>query len=336
MITSRVATTAGYAGRLGAMAELREDPVTGRTVLLAPGRAARPTTTAPVPASVAPPADCPFCPGHETETPPELARTGPGAPDTPGWRLRVVPNLYPIVGGGPGVGGSHEVVVLATEHDRDLARLDDAEATELFGLLRERARAHAAAGRAHVQTLVNHGRAAGASIAHPHAQLLAVDLVPPAVRAHHERSAAAGADPVATDRATAVTHDGLVLDADAVWAWSPRAAASPYETRLSAPDAGCRFADTPDATLAALARATRDVVRGIRVLLGDVAYNVVWHDGPTPGALAAPGPAPRWYLTVVPRISTVAGFELGTGLFVNVLDPTEAAVRLRGAITDGG
>ncbi len=326
------------------MAELREDPVTGRTVLLVPGRAARPTTTAPVPAPAAPPADCPFCPGHEAETPPEVARVGPGAPDAPGWRIRVVPNLYPIVGPRPSpivgptpiVGGAHEVVVLGPDHDRDLARLDDESVVALFGLLRDRARVHSAAGRAHVQTLINHGRAAGASIAHPHAQVLATDLVPPAVREHRERSAAAGADPVPTDHATAAAHDGLVLGSDPVWAWCPWAAASPYETRLSAPDAGPRFADTPDQTLAGLARATRDVARGIRVLLGDVAYNVVWHDGPAPSASAAPGPAPSWYLTVVPRVSTVAGFELGTGLFVNVLDPAEAAARLRGAITDGG
>lgn len=333
------------------MTELREDPVTGRTVLLVPGRAARPTTTAPVPAPTAPPADCPFCPGHEAETPPEVARVGPGAPDAPGWRIRVVPNLYPIVGpnagpnagGDPGPGGSpeglagaHEVVVLGPDHDRDLARLDDDSVVAVFDLLRDRARVHTAAGRAHVQTLINHGRAAGASIAHPHAQVLATHLVPPAVREHRERSAAAGADPVPTDHATAVAHDGLVLGSDPVWAWCPWAAASPYETRLSAPDAGPRFADTPDQTLADLARATRDVARGIRVLLGDVAYNVVWHDGPAPGAFAAPGPAPSWYLTVVPRVSTVAGFELGTGLLVNVLDPAEAAARLRGAITDGG
>ncbi len=332
------------------MAELREDPVTGRTVLLAPGRSARPTTTAPVPApgpAPAAPTDCPFCPGHEAETPPEVARAGPGAPDTPGWRIRVVPNLFPIVGAGPGadgpasgstpeVGGAHEVAVLDPDHDRDLARLDDDAVAELFAVLRDRARVHTATGRAHVQTLVNHGRAAGASIAHPHAQVLATDLVPPAVRTHLDRAATAGTDPVAADRATAAAHDGLVLGSDAVWAWCPWAAASPYETRISAPDAGPRFATTPDAALEVLARATRDVVRGIRALLGDVAYNVVWHDGPASATGVPVSAAPRWYLTVVPRVSTVAGFELGTGLLVNVLDPAEAAARLRPTITDGG
>jgi len=159
--------------------ELRHDALTGRLVLLAPSRAGRPNTTSPP----LPGGDrggeagggCPFCPGHEHETPPELARTGDGIPDGPGWRVRVVPNLYPIVGGlgaGPGATGAHEVVVLSPDHARAFGALDQDQATEVLGVLRDRARVHAQAGRAHVQVLLNHGRGAGASIAHPHAQLL--------------------------------------------------------------------------------------------------------------------------------------------------------------------
>ncbi|HEV2309116.1 MAG TPA: galactose-1-phosphate uridylyltransferase, partial [Acidimicrobiia bacterium] len=119
------------------MPVLRYDELTGEVVLLAPGRAARPHTTAPAPKGD--PSTCPFCPGHETQTPPEVARIGGGAPDSPGWRIRVFPNLYPAVGGpdaGPGATGAHEVVVLSPDHDRTLAGLDDDAAVELVEMLR--------------------------------------------------------------------------------------------------------------------------------------------------------------------------------------------------------
>src|SRR5262249_772186 len=162
------------AGRLSRMSELRNDLVTGRPILLAPGRSARPYTVTPTTADPSAIDDCPFCPGHEHETPPEVARRGPGAPDTPGRRIRAVPNKFPMGGGehpGPGGEGAHEVIVFHPDHEIDVGRLADHEVVALFRVLRERAAVHAAA-FAHVQVLVNQGRAAGASIAHPHAQLL--------------------------------------------------------------------------------------------------------------------------------------------------------------------
>jgi UDPglucose--hexose-1-phosphate uridylyltransferase len=164
------------------MPELRVDPLTGTPVILAPGRASRPDThrgdaqnNAPRAAAV----NCPFGTGNEHLTPPEVFRTGTGAPDTPGWRARVVPNLYPIVGGE--LPGAHEVVILSPDHDAPLGQLSDAQATEVFGILRDRASHHLAAGLVHAQPFVNYGRAAGASIEHPHAQLVALGFVPPAV-----------------------------------------------------------------------------------------------------------------------------------------------------------
>ena len=101
------------------MPELRHDALTDRLVIVAPERAARPETfkqtAAPVPQLSA---NCPFCPGHEHETPPEVARLGDGDAEQPGWSLRIVPNKYPIVGGS--VGGAHEVAVLSPAHDLSL------------------------------------------------------------------------------------------------------------------------------------------------------------------------------------------------------------------------
>ena len=133
------------------MPELRRDPLTGEVILLAPGRAARPHTVTDAPNDLSGPRGCPFCPGHESDTPPEVARLGSGRADAPGWRVRAFPNLYPIIGGPDaheGATGAHEVVVLSPDHDRDLGGLDDDETIEVFGVLRDRYAAHARAGHA--------------------------------------------------------------------------------------------------------------------------------------------------------------------------------------------
>jgi UDPglucose--hexose-1-phosphate uridylyltransferase len=313
------------------MSELRNDLVTGRPVLLAPGRSARPYTvasTSPDPNALA---KCPFCPGHEHETPPEVARRGPGAPDTPGWRIRVFPNLYPIVGGdhpGPGGAGAHEVVAFHPDHTVGLGGLADPEVVELFRVLRERAAVHAAADLAYVQVLVNQGRAAGASIAHPHAQLLAVDFVPPGVIESVHRFEAARTDVVLADADAALAQGGRIETSsdEGTLIWCPWAGATPYETRITTRDAGPLFEHAPTHALDAVALATRRAVGALESLLGDVPYNVMVHNGP------ARGDHPfHWYVTVVPRISTIAGFELGTGVFVNTVAPTDAAEQLRAA-----
>src|SRR4051812_19920287 len=118
------------------MSELRHDPLSGHDVIVAAGRAARPVTFAPTrepePQAHGSPS-CPFCPGAEAETPPEVARTGTGAPGTSGWRVRVFPNLYPIV-------DTHEVIALSPSHDRSMAHLDDDEVVEVFSVMRDRVR----------------------------------------------------------------------------------------------------------------------------------------------------------------------------------------------------
>src|SRR5690348_2192834 len=159
------------------MQELRTDLLTGEKVILATGRALRPDTfrvqASPLPAAVA---TCPFCAGNEHETPPEVMRVGPGAPETPGWNVRVVPNKFPLVG--DGVAGAHEIVILSPAHDKSVGELTEPALGDAFLALRDRAAFHLDRGLAYAQAFVNHGKAAGASIEHPHAQLVALDFVP--------------------------------------------------------------------------------------------------------------------------------------------------------------
>ena len=311
------------------MPELRRDELADRWVLLAPGRAARPHTFPPASGDTRrTPADCPFCPGHEQMTPPEVYRSGEGAPDTPGWRVRVVPNLYPIVGGddaGPGATGAHEVVVLSPAHDKSFAQLDETQAMEVLIVLRDRARDHLRAGRAFVQVVVNHGAAAGASIEHPHAQLVALDFVPPAVEHAVRRVDAAGADLVIGDFERA-GDDLRVVDGVAP-SWCPHAPSTPYELRIALRYGGSRFDDADDTHVAAVAQTARTTLGRLAAVLGDVPYNLVVHTAP-------PGVAPdafHWYVEVQTRIAVVAGFEQGTGIFVNTTPPDLAASRLREA-----
>jgi len=313
--------------------ELRPDALTGRLVLLAPGRSSRPHTTAAVAAAgeVTPPS-CPFCGGHERETPPEVARTGDGPPDGPGWRVRVVPNLYPIVGGpeaGSGATGAHEVIVLSPDHGAAFGDLDDDQAAEVLTVLRDRARVHADAGRAHVQLLVNHGRGAGASIAHPHAQLLALDFVPPTVAVAAERFASTGTDLVLDDQAEAIVAGTGVIVGTEVRAWCPLGSVSPFEVRIAALGGGANIESATDGQILGAAIALRDVLRALSRALDDPPYNVVVHNATARPRAGGSGPPFHWWIEVVPRIGVVAGFELGTGVLVNTVDPETAAQRLR-------
>ena len=307
------------------MQELRTDELTGAQVIVAPGRATRPEIFRPAPsdATGAAPATCPFCEGHEAMTPPEVARTGPGAPDSPGWQVRVVPNLYPIVG--DGVAGAHEVIVLSPAHDGQLDRLaPDAATTAIIGL-RDRAAHHLAAGHVHAQPMLNQGRASGASIEHPHAQLVALGCTPPHVESLLHRFDHAARDLVADAFEAARAGSFVVADESAV-TWCPPASSTPFVMRIALPYARQRFDLATDTEISVLTGALQDALTRLRTLLGEVAYNVVVHTAPRDD------PRPfHWWVDIVPRVSVYGGFELGTGIWVNTRAPESAAQMLRDA-----
>jgi UDPglucose--hexose-1-phosphate uridylyltransferase len=299
------------------MQQLLVDGLTGDRVILAPARALRPDTfrvrSEPLPSTVA---TCPFCAGNEHETPPEVARNGGGAPDTPGWSLRVVPNKYPIVG--DGVAGAHEVVIFSPAHDADWGALSDDAAAAILVAARDRARFHLARGCAYVQVFVNQGKPAGASIEHPHAQVVALDVVPPRATQRLERfSARAFGD----DRVHPVSGAGDLL------IWCPPASPTPFTMRLAHEHGGARFDDTDDDVTQATGRGIRAAVNALHSVLGAVAYNVLVESAPRDykGEF-------RWWVDIVPRVTVAAGFELSTGLSVNIVSPADAASALRSAM----
>jgi UDPglucose--hexose-1-phosphate uridylyltransferase len=292
------------------MSELRHDAVSDRLVVVAEARGARPHTLSAAPDDDRGPEHCPFCPGHEDQTPPEITRTGNGAPGSPGWRVRVFPNLYPIT-------DAHEVVALSPDHHRALAALSGDEAVEVFLVLRDRVRVLRGKGYAFATAILNQGRAAGASIAHPHAQVFALDFVPPEVLQRRARQREAP-DLLDTDVETAREHDLVVAQGDAVRTWCPFASVAPLVVRIATsrpfpPD----FARAADDDVAAVARAARDAVARLDRVVPHAPYNLVVQT------------EPRWHVEIVPRLGVLAGFEQTTGVYVTTLSPERGAAMLR-------
>jgi UDPglucose--hexose-1-phosphate uridylyltransferase len=295
--------------------QLLVDELTGEYVILAPGRALRPDTFR-VQGEPLPPTDagCPFCDGNELETPPEVARIGPGEPESRGWRVRVVPNKYPIVG--EGVSGAHEVVVLSPAHHADLGMLDLEQCVEVLFALRDRTRFHLARGLEYAQPFVNHGKAAGASIRHPHAQLVVLDFVPAKVEARIK----------SFTREAFARDQEHVVQRGPVNVWCPRASLSPFASRVALQAGGARFDEADDEETIAIAGALHDTVARLHAVLGDPAYNLVFETAPA--NVDSPF---QWWVDVIPRLTVPAGFEFGTGVWVNVVRPADAAAALRAA-----
>jgi UDPglucose--hexose-1-phosphate uridylyltransferase len=306
--------------------ELRTDEVTGMSAIVAPGRATRPFVFASASSGPSvPPPDCPFCPGHERMTPPEVARTGTGAPDTAGWQVRVVPNLYPIVGADGEVRGAHEVIVASPAHSAQLDALSLDDATAVFTMLRDRAVHHLDAGLVHAAPFVNSGRASGASIEHPHAQLVGLSIVPPLVETLLTRFASAGRDLIADNIDAAADRACLVRKAGAV-SWCPPGGSTPYVVRIALPSAGSCFDRSTDADLEHFTEALQDTLSRLHATLGDLAYNVVVHTAPRGDTRPF-----HWWADVVPRVGVYGGFELETGVWVNAVAPENGAATLRDA-----
>ena len=292
------------------MPEIRQDPVTGHRVIIAPDRAHRPDDFSGPSA-----APCVFCPGREAETPREIARLpAPGG----GWRARVIPNKYPALDGASG--GEHEVVIEAARHATSFAALSEEEVADVLGLWQARLRALHGAGRfLHAAVFKNEGPAAGASIEHVHSQILAVSGWERDQRFRETHLRGAGCALCADgDAARAVAARGGF---EARVPFGPR---FPDEVRIAPAAHRSRFEDEGPAGIRALAGLLLDVLGRLGAVLGRFPYTLTLHTAPWAEAVDY-----HWHLEILPRTTRPGGFEWGTGSFINPASPEAAARRLR-------
>jgi len=333
------------------MPELRIDPLSGHRTIVAGERSRRPggaPTCAPAePIDLA--AD-PFAPGHEDRTPPELyaVRPGGGPPDSRGWVVRVVPNLYPALSppdgsaatgaSPPGAAseellislparGAHEVIVNGPQSVTSLADLPQEQVVAAVEVWRERMRVHAA-DSAYVQLIVNERREAGASLPHTHAQLYGLGFVPAPVARERERAGAYTTQTMGRTLLADVVADEVrrrervvAIDDEAVLI-APFASRLPFQLMLAPRTPRPRFEDPGPSGAALLHDGLRRLAR---------------HLGSSPPLNLWVRTAPRgtddfcWRIDVMPRLTHIAGLELSTDVNLDIVAPEDAAAALRDA-----
>jgi UDPglucose--hexose-1-phosphate uridylyltransferase len=330
--------------------ELRIDPLSGLRVIVAGERGKRPGAWLdPTPRAPIDRERDPFADGHEDRTPPEVyaLRDNGGAPNSPGWRVRVVPNLFPALSPGEdepsddplsaGRGepdlfaarpalGAHEVIVNAPDPVHSLAEVAPEQVELAMSVWRERMREHARA--AYVHVIVNEGKEAGASLPHTHAQLYALPFVPATVARERERFTAYSDRTQGRNLLEDLVQEEVrrrerivAIDAEAV-VLCPFGAGVPFHFQVVPRRPAARFSD--DGPLGA--RMLHEALGRLGAVLGALPPLNMW-------VRTAPRDAGRfcWRIDVMPRLAQLAGLEIGTGVHLNVLAPEDAAERLRGA-----
>jgi UDPglucose--hexose-1-phosphate uridylyltransferase len=329
------------------MPELRRDPVTGRWVIIATERRKRPNDFRVDHVATLDGEHCPFCPGREDLTPPEIFAYRPGgtAPNTPGWDLRVVPNKYPALrvegaldreGDGlfdrmNGV-GAHEVIIETPDHATQMAAMTEGEIVQVLFAYRDRILDLKQDRRfRYILVFKNHGAAAGATLEHAHSQLIALPIVPDFVREEVEGARRHFVEKercIFCDILHQELKDGrrvILENADmvAVAPWAPR---FPFETWLLPRRHSSRFEEAPRHEYESLARVLKGLLARINRALESPPFNLIIHSSPF---TEDTGAFYHWHVELMPKLTRVAGFEWGTGFYINPTSPEEAAKVLR-------
>lgn len=328
------------------MPELRRDPVSGRWVIIATDRAARPQEFRRQ-KRVSKGGFCPFCEGKESTTPPEIfALREPGsAPNGPGWRVRVVPNKYPAlrtegVLNKRGLGvydymagvGAHEVIVESPKHVLSPTDLPPQALAEVVRTYRDRAADLKKDKRlAYALIFKNVGAEAGASLEHSHSQLICTPVSPKRVEEEMDRcegffryrGRCLMCDILAQDLADGTR---IVIDSANFVVLTPFAARFPFEMWVAPKPHLSHFEDTSDKMLAELAGVLYEALSRLDLALEKPPYNYSIHSTPF---VFGDVDYYHWHMEVIPRVTEVAGFEWGTGFHINPVPPENAAQFLR-------
>ncbi len=328
------------------MPQFRKDPIIGRWVIISIERAKRPMDYTSQP-RVKPAGMCPFCPGNEDKTPPEvLAYREPGkSKDSEGWWLRVVPNKYPALrvegqvermGDGMydtmnGI-GAHEVIIESPEHESSFGTYSQRQVEEIIWAYRDRAIELKKDRRfRYVLIFKNHGRESGASIEHPHTQLIAMPIVPKRVneemngseRYYRFKERCIFCDII---RQETMTANRIIDENEEFIAICPFASRFPFETWILPKKHQSHFDKLERHQVVLMGQMMSTTLGKIERTLSDPPYNFMIHTSPTNETST---PSYHWHIEIIPKLTHVAGFEWGTGFYINPTPPEQAAHFLR-------
>jgi UDPglucose--hexose-1-phosphate uridylyltransferase len=326
--------------------DLRRDPITGRWVIIATDRARRPedfTRERVMPKNGR---VCPFCVGNESKTPPEVLayRTG-GAPNHAGWHLRVVPNKFPALrvegsldrqGEGlydrmNGI-GAHEVIIESTNHTSSPGSLTEKEYEDTFFAFRDRMMDLKKDRRLrYILLFKNYGENAGATLEHPHSQLIALPVVPKRVieemegaKRHFDyRERCIYCDIIQHE---SQSQQRVVLETDHFTVLCPYASRFPFEVWIMPRRHASHYETIDTGAVRNLAWVTRVLMRKMEKALESPPFNLIVSTAPVQDA---PYDYTHWHIQIIPKLTRVAGFEWGTGFYINPTPPEEAARFLR-------
>jgi UDPglucose--hexose-1-phosphate uridylyltransferase len=328
------------------MPELRKDPIIGRWVIISTERGRRPSAFA----SVEKPheaAQCPFCPGNESATPPEVLayRSNGTEPNKPGWSLRVISNKFPalriegslnrapdgIYDRMNGI-GAHEVIIETNQHELDMADMPLSQIQEVLRAYRERLTDLQRDTRfQYILVFKNHGQSAGASLEHSHSQLIATPIIPKRVleelegaeRYYGFRERCIYCDII---RQELTQQERIVKDHDAFLTIEPFASRFPFETWIIPKMHQSHFLDMSSAEQMTLAICLKDTLKRLKVALNNPPFNYILHTRPVSREYHEHY---HWHIEIIPKLTRVAGFEWGSGFYINPTLPEEAAQFMR-------
>ena len=329
------------------MPELRRDPIVGRWVIIATERGKRPSDFK-VDILDTDAKNCPFCPGNEEFTPSEIMayREKGTLPDKRGWWTRVVPNKFPalriegeldrqavgIYDKMSGI-GAHEVIIDSPDHFKTQADLDNHYVEKIIWAYRDRIIDLKKDSRfKHVLIFKNYGQVAGASMSHPHSQLIATPIVPKRVKEelkgslqyYRYKERCIFCDII---RQEIKTKERVVLESEHFLSFTPYASRFPFEVWIIPKKHKADFSSIASAEVVDLAKILKTTLAKIKNALSNPAYNYILHN--IPATLREDLEDYHWHIEIIPKLVNVAGFEWGSGFYINPTSPEDAAMYLR-------
>ncbi|MFA6430804.1 MAG: galactose-1-phosphate uridylyltransferase [Candidatus Margulisiibacteriota bacterium] len=333
------------------MPEFRYNSAIDDWIIIATERAKRPedfSTNKSYAASGDSSANCPFCGGREAKTPAEtFAIRGPGtAPNTAGWQVRVIPNAFPALKADDepkksndpagfmkmGGFGIHEVIIESPAHDKIIANMDLSHVEKIFAAYRQRYISLSEDPR--VKSIIlfkNHGHNAGTSLSHPHSQIIALPVVPSIIKSRmgtakdyfDEHKSCVYCDMIRMEK---TEKQRIISETDNFIAFVPYAARFPFETWVLPKDHASNFKTITEKQCTELAGISKTALEKLFRGVNNPDFNFAIYSAPCQETKTDPF---HWNLKIFPRITTAAGFELGSGIIINTMVPETAAKHLQ-------